>query len=127
MKKILSAAMAFLMALNLASCGQDAGNGGSSAASVPESSASSEAAESAPDTETSDETVCPHTQIDGQEKGSRLERKGQKEAEFLFSPSGSGLGGRHHLHPSGRGVALFSHCEGFVHTKDRGIRLFQPD
>ena len=87
MKKILSAAMAFLMALNLASCGQDAGNGGSSAASVPESSASSEAAESAPDTETSDETVCPHTQIDGQEKGSRLERKGQKEAEFLFSPS----------------------------------------
>ena len=57
MKKILSAAMAFLMALNLASCGQDAGNGGSSAASVPESSASSEAAESAPDTETSDETV----------------------------------------------------------------------
>lgn len=68
MKKILSAAMAFLMALNLASCGQDAGNGGSSAASVPESSASSEAAESAPDTETSDETVCPHTQIDGQEK-----------------------------------------------------------
>lgn len=64
MKKILSAAMAFLMALNLASCGQDAGRGdssahsaGSSAAPVPESSASSDAAESAPDTETSDETV----------------------------------------------------------------------